>query len=117
MGHKCAEVVRASVIVCLLLSTNEGVEAVATAGTQMAPEQLRSVTHVRTLDPVLAAAVERGMEESPVFATIVSRLEHAPIIVYLAREKCPGRRVVGCVVSVSAGGRVRFISHQPRPRA
>jgi len=109
MARTCAHVVRIGMTVGLLLSGN-GTPLSADDAVMREPSAGRAtLDHVRSPDPVLAAAIDRGMNESPTFITLVSHLEHSDVIVYLVRDTCPGRRVVGCVASISRSGGVRYI--------
>lgn len=64
---------------------------------------------VRIFDPALRLAFDKGMSRSPTFVALVAYLQQADVIVYLSRGACPGRHVVGCVVSVNHGGRWRYV--------
>jgi len=89
----------------LLLSTGaSAVAAMRQGGTT--PD---GFTRIRTLDPVIGAAFERGVRESPTFAQLVDNLDASDVIVYIARERCAGPRVVGCIASISRHGGVRYV--------
>jgi hypothetical protein len=84
--------------------------AMVVAGSVFLSAQIHvSIQRVRTLHPILRSAFERGLRDSATMRQLVSRLEESDVIVHLTRGSCPGRRVVGCVVSVSATAGVRYI--------
>lgn len=110
MTDTCAEILRISITLALLLSRT-GISLQTNDDRAMHEQSVNQGTlnHVRSLEPVLTDAFERGMKESPTFATVVSRLQTSDVIVYLVQDTCPGRRVVGCVAAISKAGGFRYI--------
>jgi len=102
----------AGMVVALWLSG--GVRCLQGADQREAPNGGGAPIHsgedrVRALDAPIRAAVERGLRDSATLRGVVAQFAASNLIVYLARGACPGRRVLGCVVSVDQRGPIRYV--------
>ena len=65
-------------------------------------------SHVRSEDPIIAAALTEGLRQSEVIRRLVGVIDASNVIVYLARGDCP-RPAVACVMMAGGGPDVRYI--------
>lgn len=67
-----------------------------------------SAPHVRTSDPVIAAALEDGLRRSATMRHLVEVIDASDVIVYLSQGTCP-RPAVACLMMGPRGPETRYV--------
>jgi hypothetical protein len=67
-----------------------------------------AASNVRSTDPVIAAALAEGLQQSDVIRRLVATIDASNVIVYLARGDCP-TPAVACLMLPSSGPDVRHV--------
>src|SRR5262245_44037767 len=80
-----------------------------TANMETGRESQMLYTHVRPIEPYLAALVLEGYERSSTFRQLVDSIQQSNVTVWVRPGICAGGRIRSCLVSVSGSERARYV--------